>query len=200
MIASAKPDLARAERLLAQYQHLRTTRRRGGFDRDAVLVWDEYEAELRRGRVRVKLHTVPRWLRKHLNQTLGLKISNRYNAGLFLMNGAFPGFSPRTSCRVFDHWGADPDDNLVAEPYAKNCVSCLTQAVAFAETLKFGLVISDDPWWAPDSNECVRITFSLEPRDLWPADAAAPWIAAAQAWKERLNKKENEIENSHSEN
>jgi hypothetical protein len=184
------PDLVKAGRLLAQYEHLQATRTRGGFDREAAQVWRKYEAELRRGRVRVKLHNVPRWLRKHLNDTLNFeeKIANKYDVGVFLMNGSFPGFSAR-QCRVFDHWGTDPDDNLVAEPYARYCVSCLTQTVAFAETLKLGLVISDDPWWAPHLDECVRITFSLEPRDLSPADVAAPWIAAAQAWNEKLKHK-----------
>jgi hypothetical protein len=195
------PNLVEAGRLLTQYEHLLATRTRGGFDQEAAVVWRKYKAEIRLGRVPVKRANVPRWLRARLNAVLDpwSKIPNKNQVGVFLMNGGFPGFSAR-ECRLFDHWGTDPEDNLVTEPYAKNCVTCLTQSVVFAETLNLGLYISDDPWWAPHLDECVRITFTLEPRDLLPSEAAARWIAPAQAWNETLNKKENESENSHSEN
>ena len=76
-LRDSTPNLVKAGRLLARCEHLRATRTRGGFDRAAALVWSEYEAELRRGVVPVKLHNVSRWLRKRLNDALTLQGSQK---------------------------------------------------------------------------------------------------------------------------
>jgi hypothetical protein len=131
----------------------------------------------------VNLHAVPRWLKKRLNEKLNLqgpsKLRSKLDAAIFIVNRSLPGYTePR--CDLFDHWGTDANDNLVTEPYARSCVTCLSQAVVFAKTLGLGLRISDDVEWYPESKECIRFTFSLEPYDLSPADVAAPWIADAK--------------------
>jgi hypothetical protein len=60
---------------------------------------------------------------------------------------------------IFDHYGTDGSGNVVAEPYAGNCATCLAFAAELAARLGLRHTVTPETWHAPHISECVRITF-----------------------------------------
>ena len=84
------------------------------------------------------------------------KLGNRIEAAIFLGHIAQTG-----SCHSFlDHWGHDPEDNLISEPYAANCPDCLEAAQEFARRIGAVYTVSPVTYHAPWIAECVRMTFA----------------------------------------
>ena len=60
---------------------------------------------------------------------------------------------------VFDHWGRDSNDDLVAEPYATRSPEFDAAVAALAVVLGARYSITTPSWHAPYISDCLRVTF-----------------------------------------
>ncbi len=85
------------------------------------------------------------------------RLHGRYEASNFLLN-SLQRLDQRLNylCSLFDHYGVDAAGNVVTEPYARNCASCLTMAALLAEKLGLHHTISPVAWWYPPAPDIVH--------------------------------------------
>jgi hypothetical protein len=114
---------------------------------------------------RVREYIAPVWLKAAVNEGYAEEVletrRRRYNRrrAVTSRHQAINFIAQRSKCHLFDHWGMDPDGNLVTEPYAGNCETCLADAAEIARRLNVRHTVTRPSWHAPWIAECVRITF-----------------------------------------
>jgi hypothetical protein len=113
----------------------------------------------------------PTWLRNRLNDFAPAEVAafmQRRGGGKKLHSGSHAldctrHLVPSPCVGLFDHYGKDLHNNLVTEPYGRECDGCLAALLAVSEKLQLSFLISDETWWAPHLKQCIRVT-------LWPCE------------------------------
>jgi hypothetical protein len=127
----------------------------------AVLLIDQAERATPRRATRV-FPRLPAWLVEALNSAYTIEVTNHFGRRLRNLDDAsnFLRVLERCfGCKMFDHCGSDPDQNLVSEPYAETCTTCRTAAAEFARRLGLRFTTSTTTHHAPGSGKCIRFTF-----------------------------------------
>jgi hypothetical protein len=133
----------------------------------------EFETALRDKRPAAKvIPGIPRWFytavnlafKAEIRAQLPRKSGNRINAA---SNAEVENFllisqvvHPNCIYGFLDHVGHDKSGHLISEPYAATCAGCLKDAPAFAERIHARYCLTRLTYYAPELEECVRMTFS----------------------------------------